>query len=176
MISAENDHVLKVADLVDHPGVSRPLDLRLAVPEDLDLPLVEVVGPVHLVGVLESVVDGLLVRGTVTVRMRMACARCLIAVEDDVTPAVTELFADTDEVDELEAGYEIRDGSVDLDTLLRDALVPAAPFQPLCRPDCAGLCPECGARLNEVSCDCEDVSLDPRWAALEQLRLPDDRG
>jgi uncharacterized protein len=181
MLSAENDRILKVADLVDHPGASRPLDLRLAVPEDLDLPLVDVLTPVHLAGVLESVVDGLLVRGTLTATMRMACARCLIAVEADVAPAVTELFADprrypVEEADELEAGYEILEGTLDLDTLLRDALVPAAPLQPLCRPDCAGLCSECGARLNETSCNCEDTTFDARWAALEQLRLPDNRG
>jgi uncharacterized protein len=181
MLSAPNDRVLKVADLVDHPGAARPLDLHLAVPEDLDLPLVDVVGPVHLAGVVESVVDGLLVRGTVTATMRMACSRCLVGVETQARPSVVELFADPNhlpaaEAEELEAGYELREGVLDLDTLLRDALVPAAPFQPLCRPDCAGLCPECGVRRDETTCSCEDVSLDPRWAALEQLRLPDQRG
>ena len=51
----------------------------------------------------------------------------------------------------------------------------SCPSVPLCRPDCLGLCPTCGADRNEEPCTCAEPG-DPRWAALDVLRVPDDRG
>jgi len=58
---------------------------------------------------------------------------------------------------------------VDLEPVLRDAVVTALPFQPVCRPDCQGLCPECGIRLEDAPDDHVHEQLDPRWAALAAL-------
>ena len=58
---------------------------------------------------------------------------------------------------------------IDLEPLLRDAVVLDLPFQPLCREDCAGLCVECGANLNENPGHGHVADLDPRWAALQAL-------
>lgn len=177
-MTSNDDFVLTVTDLLDRPGASRRVDLAMGVPEDLGLTLVEVRDPLRLAAVIESVVDGLLVRGSVEATVRMSCSRCLTDVDDAVQADVTELFADQapgHDDDEVEAGYEIREGTIDLDTLLRDALVPAAPYRPLCSPDCQGLCPGCGANRNVAACICEDHHTDSRWAALEGLRLPPDR-
>lgn len=177
MAALRSDTVLTVTDLVDRPGSSRPVDLAVDVPTGLPLPLVEVDEPLRLAGVIESVVDGLLVRGQLLAHVRLHCARCLTPVEDDVHSDVVEHFAVPAGVDEdPEAGYEIREGTIDLDTLLRDALAPAAPYQPLCRPDCQGLCATCGTNRNERACDCADRDVDPRWAPLAGLRLPSDPG
>ncbi|MDP8970774.1 MAG: YceD family protein [Actinomycetota bacterium] len=172
-----SDRVVKVADLLDQPGASRRVDLCVGPPDDLVLPLVDMVGPLRLAGVVESVVDGLLVRGRLTVAVQMACARCLANVEDELASSVTELFSDPARVDlddEVEVGYEVREGLIDLDTLLRDALIPAVPYQPLCRADCLGLCASCGTNLNHDDCACVEAATDPRWSALEGLRLSDD--
>ena len=64
---------------------------------------------------------------------------------------------------------------LDLEPALRDALVPALPFQPLCRQDCAGLCPQCGERLDDLPPDHHHDQLDPRWSALAAL-LPEQSG
>lgn len=179
-MTTKDDFVLTVTDLIDRPGASRRVDLAMGVPEDLGLTLVEVCDPLRLAAVIESVVDGLLVRGRVEATMRLSCGRCLTDLEDAVEADVIELFAGApspaalDEEEAVEPGYEIREGTIDLDTLLRDALVPAAPYRPLCRTDCRGLCPGCGANRNTVDCICEDDDHDPRWAALEGLRLPPD--
>lgn len=175
-MTTTHDHVLPITDLLHRPGASRRVDLDVDMPRGLPLPLVEVRDRLRLAGVIESVVDGLLVRGSLQATVRMSCARCLTDIEDDVRTDVVELFADPtaprDEDDEVEPGYEIHEGTIDLDTLLRDALVPATPYQPLCRDDCRGLCALCGADRNTVACGCEDEVTDPRWAALEGLRLP----
>jgi len=99
-------------------------------------------------------------------------------MEAQVSADVAELYSDPAELDspeDLDPGYEISEGQIDLDTLLRDALVPAVPVAPHCRDDCAGLCATCGADRNLEDCDCVEVVSDTRWSALEGLRLADDR-
>jgi uncharacterized protein len=177
MTSATHDRVLKVTDLVDRPGESRQVDLRLRAPEGYEHPLVTLREPLALVGVIESVVDGILVRGTLAVEIGVACSRCLEPMTDEVRAEVTELFhdparLDPDELAEVDAGYAIAEGTIDLDALLRDSLAPALPTQPRCREDCAGLCPTCGINRNDATCGCHDEHDDPRWAALQGLRLP----
>lgn len=173
------DSVLTVTDLVDRPGASRRVDIAVGVPDDLALTLVEVRDPLRLAGVIESVVDGLLVRGRVEAAVTMSCARCLRDVEQAVHADVAELFSDPSvplpgDDEGVEAGYEIHEGTIDIDTLLRDALVPAAPYKPLCDPGCRGLCPSCGTNHNVAACDCRDRTHDSRWAPLEGLQLPPD--
>jgi uncharacterized protein len=121
---------------------------------------------------LESVMEGVLVTGTVAGRATGECIRCLTDLEQDVEADVTELFAypgkrpeqdeDEDDVRELEGDL------IDLEPVVRDAVVPALPFQPVCRDDCPGLCSECGARLADDPGHHHDV-VDPRWAALQGL-------
>ncbi len=58
---------------------------------------------------------------------------------------------------------------VDLDDLVREQILLALPTRQLCRDDCKGLCPTCGANLNQTTCDCSAEEIDPRFAALAQL-------
>lgn len=175
MATARTDRVLSVADLVGRPGTSRRLSLELEPPDDIERPLLRLSRPVRLEGVLESVVDGILVRGGLATTVEAECSRCLKDIEHSVETEVIELFRDPAEIDpedEQEAGYEITDAHIDLDVLVRDALAPALPYSPVCEEACKGLCATCGTDLNQGSCDCTDTRTDERWAALEALRLP----
>lgn len=168
------DQKLKVTDLLGRPGSSRRLELVLPPPSDFDARLAQLPDTVELRGVLESVVDGLLLRGELHASLHLACARCLTDVDVDTAVEVVELFGDPVTASEtVEEGYEIIDDHIDLDTLLRDALAEAVPYQTLCDQACRGLCASCGANLNEVDCDCADDDTDPRWAVLEKLQLPE---
>ena len=69
----------------------------------------------------------------------------------------------------LQASGQLCDDTLDLAPLVRDALVLELPMAPLCRDDCAGLCPQCGANRNEGQCGCV-APRDPRWANLDVLR------
>ncbi|CAN5815121.1 hypothetical protein BH23ACT10_BH23ACT10_00330 [soil metagenome] len=131
------------------------------------------IGPAVTVrALIESVVDGLLVRGTVSAPARVACSRCLVKRSDDIAADVAELFC-TPGDDGIEAGYDITDATIDIDTLIRDALAAAIPVRPLCSADCAGLCPTCGADLGRDPCDGHPEPQDRRWSALADLQLPD---
>lgn len=165
---------LDIADLLDRPGASRPLALALDVPEGLDPPLVEGIHGLRLDGVLDSLVDGVLVRGTLSARIDAACARCLAPVVIEGSADVAELYSEPGpDTEDVEPGYEVRDGMIDLDTLVRDALLPLLPVAPLCREDCRGLCPTCGVDRNFENCSCAEPARDSRWGALEALRLPE---
>lgn len=175
MSTSLHDHRVNVADLVGNPGASRRVDLSMAVPDGFDFPLMEVTPPLRLAAVVESVVDGLLVRGTLAGRLALRCARCLQPLGRDVEVDVVELFVDparatAEALTDLEPGYQVAEDHIDLDALLRDELAPSAPYQPLCDDACRGLCAQCGADLNVTACGCGEDEIDPRWAALHRLR------
>ena len=127
---------------------------------------------------LESVLEGVLVSGTIRGRATGECVRCLDAAHHDVVTDVQELYVYPgrrpeeigDDEDELR---ELQDELVDLEPALRDAVVLALPYQPLCRDDCPGLCPDCGARLADDPTHRHE-STDPRWAALAGLTNRED--
>jgi uncharacterized protein len=120
---------------------------------------------------LESFSGGIRVRGPVEAPWHGACRRCSAPVLGVADVAVNERFVeDPDTSDEL--SYPIEHGFIDLATLVHDAILLDLPLAPLCRPDCAGLCPQCGVDRNEASCDCQ-APRDPRWATLDGLQFAD---
>ncbi|QAY61894.1 DUF177 domain-containing protein [Microbacterium protaetiae] len=121
---------------------------------------------VHLEVRLESVHEGILASGIAEARYTGECGRCLTAIEAPVEVEFQELFAyPGDEAND----FEVQDDHVDLENLVRDALVLSLPFQPVCRPDCPGLDPVTGERLADVPNGEPQQSTDPRWDALAQF-------
>ena len=120
---------------------------------------------------LESVVEGVLATGRVSGSLVAECVRCLDPVEVEVDADFQELFYyDLEDLsqEELEEAVSVVEDMVDTEALVRDAIMLELPLQPLCEPDCPGLCPECGAALAEDP-EHGHESLDPRWAALGAL-------
>ncbi len=119
--------------------------------------------------------EGVLVTGTAQAGLAGECARCLDPIEDDIVARFQELFVyDDSEADEEDEGVSRLEGDmVDLEPLLRDAVVLALPFQPLCEEDCPGLCTECGARLKDDPDHTHGAPIDPRWAGLAALQDED---
>jgi uncharacterized protein len=119
---------------------------------------------------LESVTEGVLVTGTVTAPLTGQCARCLDPIAEEVELDVCELFAYpnsvTDETTEQDEIHRVQGEQLDMEPVVRDAVILGLPWTPLCRPDCAGLCPTCGQRLDDLPADHAHDVIDPRWAAL----------
>ncbi len=117
--------------------------------------------------------EGVLVTGSAHAELDGECARCLEAIHDEVVADFQELFAyeesDTAASAEDEDVSRLEGDLLDLEPLLRDAVVLSLPFQPLCRDDCPGLCAECGARLADDPGHQHDEPIDPRWAKLQGL-------
>jgi uncharacterized protein len=162
--------VLDTRELGRRPGSMRELHREIAAPAGWEIELVRVpVGAtVELDLRLESVVEGVLVSLDVHAPLAAECGRCLDPVTTQLDVPVAELFvyepeADDDEVPVVDGDF------VDLEPVLRDAIVLALPLNPICAEDCAGLCASCGARMADVEPDHRHEDRDPRWAALAVL-------
>jgi uncharacterized protein len=127
---------------------------------------------------LESVSEGVLVSGTVEVPVEGECGRCLRGLNDTVEVHIQELFAyehsTTDETTEEGEVGRLQGDLIDLEPTVRDAVVLALPTNPLCREDCPGLCPECGAYWDDLPADHSHQRSDPRWAALSRLTMTEE--
>jgi uncharacterized protein len=126
--------------------------------------------PVDLHLRLESVMEGVLVSGTVDVPVTGQCARCLDPVEDTLELDVQELYAYEGSTTEATSGEDevrrIEGDTLDLAPLVRDTVVLTLPLSPTCTPDCAGLCVDCGERLDDLPADHSHEVIDPRFAGL----------
>lgn len=167
--------VLDTRELGRRPGSMREVRLSVPAPGDLGVELIAVPAGSDLVLDLrlESVMEGVLVSGTVTAVLVGECARCLDPVRDSLTVRVQELYAypdsATDATTQDETG-RLEGDLLDLEPAVRDAVVLALPLTPLCRTDCTGLCADCGERLDDLPPDHRHDATDSRWAALAQLR------
>ncbi len=114
---------------------------------------------------------GIAVTGTVTAPWRGECRRCGGPVTGEVAARVRERYAPTGGTEADEEAYRLTGDELDLEPLVRDAVLLDLPLAPLCSEECQGLCPQCGANWNDGPCACPPAS-DPRWSALDVLRDP----
>jgi uncharacterized protein len=161
------------------PGSMERVRRTIEAPDDFGTDVIAVPegAPVELDLRLESVVEGVLVTGSAHATATGACVRCLDRVDQPVDVSFQELFAYADRAahhrevgadDELTEERTLEGDLFDLEGVLRDTVVPALPFQPVCRDDCPGLCSECGAQLADDPGHHHEV-IDPRWSALSAL-------
>ena len=162
--------VVNVADLVNRPGARRRERVEGRLPAPVTVVDTTLRGDVPVVvdTLLEWVSDGLLATGTVEGAWEGPCRRCLRPVEGDLRVGFQELFEAQPRDGET---YRLGHDFVDLEPLAREALTLDLPLAPLCEQDCRGLCPTCGADRNAGDCDCPPAAGDPRWAALDALRV-----
>jgi uncharacterized protein len=167
-VSKPSPYSIQVLDLIRRPGDHREVTLEIPAPERLGTVVigVEAGEPVHIEARLESLHDGILVSAEVDTVASGECVRCLIDVREPIEVEFQELFAyDSDEAFD----HQVIDDRVDLEPAVRDAVVLALPFQPVCQPDCLGLCPTCGVRLLDEPGHEHEAPIDPRWAALGEI-------
>jgi uncharacterized protein len=126
----------------------------------------------YLRGTLRAirVQDGLLVQGSVESQLMLECVRCLEPFDLPVTLELEETYRIPGAGSKLNSNYKVgEDGWLDLAPLIREQAWIAIPMKPLCRPDCQGLCPQCGENRNLGLCNCSQQKVDPRLALLKDL-------
>lgn len=174
--------VLDTHELGRRPGSTRTVQRTLPAPDELGTGMIGVPSgsDLELDLRLEAVMEGVLVTGSIRGEAVGECVRCLERVVEPLDVTLQELYvyperaeAAVEGGDEDEDVRELEDDLIDLEPALRDAVVTALPFRPLCGPDCPGLCPQCGARLADDP-DHQHETIDPRWAALGGLLSTDD--
>ncbi|MCT7659240.1 YceD family protein [Mycobacterium deserti] len=167
--------VIDISRLGRRPGAMMTLVQSVPSPSRIGLDLIAIDEgvPLQLDLRIESVSEGVLVSGTVSAPTAGECARCLQPITGDVEIDLTELFAYPDSTTEAtteadEVGHVV-DQTIDLHQPIVDAVGLALPFAPLCGPDCAGLCPECGISMAAAEPGHHHEQIDPRWSKLAGL-------
>src|SRR5215217_3741337 len=170
---ARSPWVIQTHDLNRRAGTSRAVQRKVPITKSLGVPDVLVMpegANIELDLLLESVVEGVLVTGTASSVTEGHCSRCLDPISDRVKVGVTELFAYphslTEETTEEDEVGRLTDDKIDLEPVVRDALVLALPLVPLCEEDCAGLCVDCGVKWADLEPGHRHETIDARWAAL----------
>jgi uncharacterized protein len=170
-------YVVDTRDFAKRPGTMRTLHETVPAGKGLGTGVLDGVvsvtegSDVELDARLEAVVEGVLATGTARAAVAGECVRCLEPLEGlDVEADFQELyfFPGEDTGGDEDAVFLVGD-LLDLEPVVHDAVVLALPLSPLCREDCLGLCPECGASLNDDP-DHSHETVDPRWAALADLK------
>mgnify|MGYP001544492422 FL=1 len=143
---------------------------RIQTPLDVTLNIIPVAGMFRVEGKLQTLVG-------------LTCSRCLAEFEDALAsrfhvtftrqlPEVDDPAAEAHELTAEEMGLVLFKGDeIDLRDTLQEQVILALPMQPICRPDCHGLCARCGANLNQGDCGCSAETVDPRLAVLRHLKL-----
>jgi uncharacterized protein len=136
-------------------------------------------GPVEWLGEVVFADPSFLLTGSYSYEQTLACTRCLRPIVEPVRGDLQlvvvpgpEPVADGEHalLEEDLGVVHAPGGELDLDPLLLEQLQLEVPMKPLCRPDCPGMCPSCGADLVDGACECRREDVDPRWAALRGLR------
>jgi uncharacterized protein len=140
---------------------------------------VAIEGNVNLIAEIEGNGDKTRIRGTIKAIVVIECTRCLEPVPRELEISFEDLFVAAYKesiLNEAEIGAADLDESLimgdtlDLAEVVREQILLELPEQIFCREDCRGLCTKCGANLNLINCKCEADEIDPRWAALKDLK------
>lgn len=127
-------------------------------------------GPLHFTGRIINAAPYLQLSGRLSARLELSCSRCLQPLERSFKVDIAESYTNKPEVAEADDGGEVilfEGDEIDITPVMLNALFGELPMHPLCRQDCRGLCPECGADLNRSDCTCQQDNIDIR---LEKLR------
>ncbi len=162
---------LKVAvvDLMRRPGTQRDIQRivhlgGLAVGDSSISPEADIA----VVVMCESQSDSITVSGTVSAPWAATCRRCLSPVDHMMDVIVDEIF---DKRSEDGDSYPLAIDFIDLEPMVRDVILLELPIAPVCREDCAGLCPNCGVNRNDSTCDCDPDRVSSPWDALDGLKI-----
>jgi uncharacterized protein len=139
---------------------------------------VSLTGPATVSGKVRLAGNEVFVNGHVETRAQVECDRCLQSVETPVNSDFELEYITGSEYEssgtaaltEAELSVSVFDGkAIDVDEIVKEQVLLAVPTRMLCREDCKGICPECGADRNTGDCNCTTDDTDPRWAALKDL-------
>ena len=161
--------LISVHDLINKPGMMREKQVDVVIDEPMANFAIGIPAgsTIEIDARFESVHEGILVTGDAFATASGECSRCLDPIDSAVEVEFQELFAysGTSEDD-----FVVENESIDLDQVIRDAVVLSLPFQPVCSAGCKGLCVTCGANLNDDPQHAHEAPVDPRWNALTNLK------
>lgn len=165
----QSPFLVNLHELPRRAGEMREYHLSFPAPEAIGTPLLTIpAGAILKIDFkAEAVSDGVLLTGAVESKLTGECGRCLEAIDRPVKEEFQELFLYENRQSDSEEELFVLDGDLaDLEIPVRDAVVLAMPLNPLCSPQCQGLCSECGERWEKLEPGHSHEKVDPRWSGL----------
>lgn len=159
---------LNLQKIIHVPGAVIPFEFQMDLSQEEFFGAFPITRPVEVSGTVKNVADLLVLEGEASSVLDYTCDRCMGGFSREKLVPLHYLLAETLEDEEDDEIVLLEDGEVDLEELAFTAFILDMDTKHLCSEDCKGLCPGCGANLNEEPCRCKK-QVDPRWAALEQL-------
>lgn len=169
-----------IIDLITLQNSPMPFNFSLAADEiDLNNEEAKLKNAVNVRGTLTRHIAQIDAEGEIETEIEVECTRCLQPIEQDLTIEFLAAFVAAENytnAKEAELNAEdldvsiIEGNQIDLKELVREQILLNLPEQVLCKADCKGLCPKCGANRNLINCYCIEKEIDPRWSALKNLR------
>lgn len=129
-------------------------------------------GPLRFTGKVVNAAPYLQLSGRLSAVLELGCSRCLQAITRSFDVDIAESYTNKTEVADEDDGGEVilfEGDEIDITPVMLNALFGELPMHPLCRQDCRGLCPECGADLNLGACACKQDDIDIRLEKLKTL-------
>ena len=167
-------------DLANVGTTARVIELTFDSAEiDLESEILMLTGQTSFSGEIERAATRVHLRGVIKTNVLLDCTRCLEAIARYLDFPFRAIFVDSSDEDtnaDAEIGDDaldeslVQEGKIDMAEVVREQILLALPEQIFCREDCKGLCPKCGSNLNLIDCKCADEEVDPRWAALKNLK------
>ena len=128
------------------------------------------VNPPQIDAVISNNGKSLVLQGTVSLCLKVKCARCMKDIEENLSYELDEsLIREEDNTDPDGDAVVFSGNEIDLTEIAQTGFFMNVPGKFLCSEDCKGLCPQCGADLNEGDCGCDNEVIDPRWEALKKI-------
>ena len=169
-----------IIDLASSDISGTSLDVAIEPGEiDLEGEAVSLKTPVRVEAELKKDIVETSIAGNISARVSLDCTRCLTGIEQalefpfEASFVEPEYFSDAKETELRESDLDVavaEEGTIDLAELVREQILLNLPEQVFCREDCRGLCEKCGANRNLIDCNCKEKEIDPRWAALKDLK------
>ncbi|MBR7164032.1 MAG: DUF177 domain-containing protein [Clostridia bacterium] len=162
--------IFDVQTILKTEGARANVQVSLLPPEEFSGGEIEFCGELSFSGVIENVGGVLELSGEAKGSFAVPCARCMKITTQHYCVAISETYAhENAEGVDLEAVLTFVGTSIDLGEAIWPNVLLSIDTKYLCQPSCKGLCPMCGADLNETSCDCAEDEIDPRLAGLADL-------
>ena len=160
---------IDVSELIRKKIIKKDLHLTFDSEDILkDSEDVKISSPIKLQGTLSNLKEVLSLDGNLTCEVKLLCSRCLEDFTYPLDIEIHEKLSSNQEVEDDEISFFEGD-SIDISNIIENNIVMALPVKKLCRQDCKGLCQNCGVNLNNSSCKCDDINIDPRLAKLKDL-------